>query len=218
MQLSVVYDNNAAEGFHAGWGFACLIQQEDTTLLFDTGWNGPALLENLKKVGIKPSDIDILILSHQHWDHIGGLSAILHNSASLEVYVPQAFSPNLKKEIARRAHLIEVTRSRQLCKGVFTTGQLGSSIKEQSLILQSEDELYIITGCAHPGLGGIIDSAAKMGHVTGVLGGLHDFNDMAKLGQLSYIAAGHCTSHQDEIRRKYPANFAYIYAGYSVDI
>lgn len=218
MQLTVVYDNNAAEGFHAGWGFACLIQQEDNTLLFDTGWNGPALLENLQILGIKPSDIDILILSHQHWDHIGGVSAILHNSVSLEVYVPQAFSPNLKKEIARRAHLIEITRSRQVCKGVFTTGQLGSSIKEQSLILQSGDELYIITGCAHPGLGEIIDSAAKMGHVTGVIGGLHDFNDMVKLSQLSYIAAGHCTYHQDEIRHKYPEKFAYIYAGYSVDI
>ncbi|ODV50267.1 7,8-dihydropterin-6-yl-methyl-4-(beta-D-ribofuranosyl)aminobenzene 5'-phosphate synthase [Methanohalophilus euhalobius] len=218
LELTVVYDNNAAEDFHAGWGFACLIQQEDTTLLFDTGWNGPALLENLKKVGIKPSDIDILILSHQHWDHIGGLSAILHNSDALEVYVPRAFSPNLKKEIARHAQLIEITKSRQVCKGVFTTGQLGNHIKEQSLVLQSEDGLYIITGCAHPGLGEIIDNAAKMGHVTGVLGGLHDFNDMGTLGQLSYIAAGHCTSHNDEIKRKYPEKFAYIYAGYSVDI
>ncbi|WP_462273142.1 MBL fold metallo-hydrolase [Methanohalophilus sp.] len=218
MELTVVYDNNAAEDFHAGWGFACLIQQENTTLLFDTGWNGPALLENLQKVGVKPSDIDILVLSHQHWDHIGGLSAILHNSDALEVYVPGAFSPNLKKEIARHAHLIEVTKSRQVCNGVFTTGQLGNHIKEQSLVLQSADGLYIITGCAHPGLREIIDNAAKMGHVTGVLGGLHDFNDMAKLGQLSYIAAGHCTSHQDEIRRKYPEKFAHIYAGYSVVI
>jgi 7,8-dihydropterin-6-yl-methyl-4-(beta-D-ribofuranosyl)aminobenzene 5'-phosphate synthase len=218
MELTVVYDNNAAEDFHAGWGFACLIQQEDTTLLFDTGWNGAALLENLKKVGIKTSDIDILILSHQHWDHIGGLSAILHNSDSLEVYVPRAFSPNLKMEIARCAHLVEVTGPEQVCRGGFTTGQLGSGIKEQSLVLQSEDGLYIITGCAHPGLGEIIDNAAKMGHVTGVLGGLHDFNDMSTLEQLSYIAAGHCTSHNDEIKRKYPEKFAYIYTGYSVDI
>ncbi|APH38408.1 MBL fold metallo-hydrolase [Methanohalophilus halophilus] len=218
MQLTVVYDNNAAEGFHAGWGFACLIRHGDTTLLFDTGWNGPALLENLQNVGVRPSEIDILILSHQHWDHIGGLSAILHNSDTLEVYVPREFSPNLKKEIARHSHLIEVTKSRQVCKGVFSTGQLGKSIKEQSLILQSEDELYVITGCAHPGLGEIIDNAAKRGHVTGVLGGLHDFNDMDILGRLSYIAAGHCTSHHDEIRRKFPDKFAYIYAGYSVDI
>ncbi|RSD34342.1 MAG: beta-lactamase [Methanohalophilus sp.] len=204
MELTVVYDNNAAEDFHAGWGFACLIQQEDTTLLFDTGWNGAALLENLKKVGIKTSDIDILILSHQHWDHIGGLSAILHNSDSLEVYVPRAFSPNLKMEIARCAHLVEVTGPEQVCRGGFTTGQLGSGIKEQSLVLQSEDGLYIITGCAHPGLGEIIDNAA--------------FNDMSTLEQLSYIAAGHCTSHNDEIKRKYPEKFAYIYTGYSVDI
>ena len=72
MKITIVYDNNAQEGLKCGWGFSCLIETGTNNILFDTGWDGHLLLENMEKLGIDPQIIDTLVLSHQHWDHIGG--------------------------------------------------------------------------------------------------------------------------------------------------
>ena len=53
-------------------------------ILFDTGCNGVELLFNLKKLGYTPKDFGILFLSHQHWDHIGGLFEILEENKNLK--------------------------------------------------------------------------------------------------------------------------------------
>ena len=57
---------------------ATLIQTEDTTILVDAGAGNIAkttglIFENLKQNNIHPDDIDIIILTHLHPDHIGGL-------------------------------------------------------------------------------------------------------------------------------------------------
>jgi len=56
-----------------GWGSWALIQTPDKkNILFDTG--GPAVrgfvLNNLAKHDLKPEDIDAVVISHLHWDHI----------------------------------------------------------------------------------------------------------------------------------------------------
>ena len=54
-RLTIVYGNKASQDFTGSWGFATLIQTNYETLLFDTGWDGPLLLENLKKLKIEPA-------------------------------------------------------------------------------------------------------------------------------------------------------------------
>jgi len=53
-------------------GFACLVEHEGQTLLFDTG-QGKSLLPNLAALGVDPAAVDAVILSHGHYDHTGGL-------------------------------------------------------------------------------------------------------------------------------------------------
>ncbi len=84
----------------------------------------------MKKLNINPKDIIRLVLSHQHWDHIGGLPEILQANPELKVYVPASFSKNLKTEIEKRANLIEIKESVEISKGVRSTGELGDNIKE----------------------------------------------------------------------------------------
>lgn len=213
MNVTIVYDNEAKEGLQKGWGFSCYIQTEDSKILFDTGWDGCALKQNLSALNIPIEDIDILVLSHQHWDHIGGVPEILNANNNLDVYVPASFSEKLKNEIATHSTLHEVTEKCRICNNVFSTGELGNNPKEQSLILETDNGIYVITGCAHPGLETIIGTAASTGDVRGIIGGLHDSQEYDLLDGLEFIGAGHCTSNIETIRTRFPNTFVPIAAG-----
>jgi 7,8-dihydropterin-6-yl-methyl-4-(beta-D-ribofuranosyl)aminobenzene 5'-phosphate synthase len=213
MKVTIVYDNEAKEPLRKGWGFSCFIETGDRKILFDTGWDGCALRHNLSTLNIPVEDIDILVLSHQHWDHIGGLPLILNNNRDLEVFVPASFSEKLKNEISAHSTLHEITEKCRICNNVFSTGELGDGPKEQSLMLKTETGIYVITGCAHPGLESIMGTAASEGEVCGIIGGLHDSKEYDLLEGLKLIGAGHCTSSIDTIRARFPDTFVPISAG-----
>ncbi|WP_292391881.1 MBL fold metallo-hydrolase [Methanosarcina sp. UBA5] len=217
-RLTVIYDNRANQDFTASWGFAALIETNRETLLFDTGWDGPLLLRHMKKLNIDPTRIRKLVLSHQHWDHIGGLPEILQANPGLEVYVPASFSENLKREIEKRAILIEIREPVEISQGIRSTGELGDRVKEQALILDTGNGSYVLTGCAHPGLAAILDTASHYGKVKGILGGLHDNEEFERLGGMELIAAGHCTAHREKIKEIFPAKFVEIEVGLRVDL
>lgn len=216
--LTVIYDNTASQDFTGSWGFAALIETNSETLLFDTGWDGTLLLKHMRKLHIDPNDIKKLIISHQHWDHIGGLPEILQANPGIEVYIPASFSENLKTEIRKRAILIEVKEPVEISQGIRSTGELGDKIKEQALILDTGNGCYVLTGCAHPGLATILDTALVYGKVKGILGGLHDSEEFERLKGLEIIAAGHCTAHKEKIKEIFPSEFIEIEVGLRLDL
>jgi 7,8-dihydropterin-6-yl-methyl-4-(beta-D-ribofuranosyl)aminobenzene 5'-phosphate synthase len=192
MKLKIVYDNEAKQGFEKGWGFSCLIELEDEKMLFDTGWDGNVLLSNLKKLGVRPEEIKRAVISHAHWDHLGGLTHIRRRD--LQVYVPQSFSRRLREELASRFELHEVTDAQRIREGVWSTGELGKGVKEQSLVLGASRGLVVIVGCSHPGVQNIFAVASKFGKISGVVGGMHGFKDYALLEGLDLILPAHCTA------------------------
>lgn len=217
-RLTIIYDNTANQDFTESWGFAALIETSFETLLFDTGWDGILLLEHMKKLNIDPASIKKLIISHQHWDHIGGLPEILQANPELKVYIPASFSENLKKEIEKRATLIEIKEPVEISQGIRSTGELGDKVKEQALVLDTGNGCYVLTGCAHPGIAAILDSASHYGKVKGILGGLHDNEEFERLRGMELIAAGHCTVHRKKIKEIFPETFVEIEVGLRLDL
>ncbi len=217
MELRIVYDNEAKEGLESDWGFSCLIETGNKKLLFDTGASGAILSRNMEKLGIKKEELEIIALSHEHWDHIGGLESVLHPNVA--VYVPRAFTRGTKVRIKETAaELFEVSGPADIIPGVHTTGELGTGIKEQSLVLDTSEGVVVLTGCAHPGLSVILDAAKVFGVVSGVIGGFHGFDNLELLDGLRTIIPCHCTVHKSEIMDMYQDKAVWCGAGAVIEI
>jgi len=175
--LTVVYDNYAlTEGTKADWGFSCLIEGTDKTILFDTGTRGDILLGNMEVLGIDPASVDAVVLSHIHRDHIGGLGSILDTKADISVYFGDSFPAAFAQDILDRgARPVRVRGPVEICENVFSTGELEGSTPEQSLILDTKRGLIIITGCSHPGVVTILKRAKELfdKDISLVFGGFH---------------------------------------------
>jgi 7,8-dihydropterin-6-yl-methyl-4-(beta-D-ribofuranosyl)aminobenzene 5'-phosphate synthase len=203
--FTIVYDNELfQEDLLTGWGFSCFIETPSGNILFDTGWDGNVLIHNMNRLGIKPGSIQNLMLSHSHWDHIGGLTHILSLNPKLKVYAPTSFSRRLKSEIDERVDLVEVIKSIEINTNLKSTGELGEDIIEQSLLVNTNKGLIVVTGCSHPGLEVILKTAKLHGDIFGVIGGFHGFNKYDILSNLELIISCHCTEFKDKILNLYP--------------
>jgi 7,8-dihydropterin-6-yl-methyl-4-(beta-D-ribofuranosyl)aminobenzene 5'-phosphate synthase len=177
LRITVVYDNNPyQEGLTTSWGFACVIKGAEETILFDTGGDSAVLLNNMQQLGIDPKKIDVVVLSHVHGDHIGGLDGLLKANPAVTVYFPATFPMSFKGSLTRVGiKTIEVNDPARICKGVYSTGVLGSWMKEQALMISTDRGLIVITGCAHPGIVHILQTV-KEHHADPILlvmGGFH---------------------------------------------
>lgn len=226
LNITILYDNNPYdERLKTAWGFSCLVERGDLTLLFDAGGDAQTLLSNMAILGLDPAAIDIVVLSHIHGDHVGGLGGILAANQGIAVYVPRSFPASLKGQVKRSAHLVEVREPTEIAAGVYSTGEMGSGIREQSLALVTKQGLVVITGCAHPG---IVEIVAKAKEITGeevylAMGGFHlsgagqgriksIIEEFRRLG-VQRVAPCHCSG--DLARRSFKASYgeACILAG-----
>ncbi|MBN2330498.1 MAG: MBL fold metallo-hydrolase [Candidatus Aenigmarchaeota archaeon] len=219
MKITVVYDNNAGRGLKTGWGFSCLIDN-GKKILFDCGDSGEKLIFNMKKLGMDPKDIGSVLLSHEHWDHIGGLLQFLEMNDRVTVYVPKSFSTGIKEKIGLKAGMKEVDSGEEISENVYTTGQLGGpgTVKEQSVALKTSKGYFIITGCAHPGLKAIIEKSRSLGKIYGIMGGFHDFSDFGILKGMELVAPCHCTQNAREIKRLFPGSYREIKSGSVIEL
>ena len=202
MKLTIIYDNEPAKpNLHADWGFSCVVEVEDAPrILFDTGASGQILLSNMRKLHIDPASLQEVVISHDHWDHIGGLADIIKENPDVKVYLP-ASCPKMydAKEV------IMVKEPLQLHDNVFSTGEIAGI--EQSLVVDTPKGLVVVVGCSHSGVGNILEAAKRHGNPYALIGGLHGFIDFPLLDTLDLVCPCHCTKHMKEIKERFPSKW-----------
>ncbi len=175
--ISIIYDNYSSVGNTLpDWGFSCLIEGLEKTVLFDTGAKPHLFERNAKEMKVNFKEIDALVISHNHQDHTGCIKTVLDQNPAMPIYFPRSSTGNyLANHPAYKENIIEVKEAIPVCEGLILTGELPGQAWEQSIVLETHKGLVIITGCAHPGILEIVNRVRelKSGPIYMVLGGFH---------------------------------------------
>jgi 7,8-dihydropterin-6-yl-methyl-4-(beta-D-ribofuranosyl)aminobenzene 5'-phosphate synthase len=232
LRLTVLYDNvSDSPELTPDWGFSALVEYGSHTLLFDTGAVGSILLDNMERLGVDPHSIEAVVLSHNHYDHTGGLQKLLDTGVRPTVYVPAEFGDTFKELVRDQTELVEVTDALELIPGVHATRPIGV-ITEEALVVETADGAVVITGCAHPGVAEMVRQAQAVtsSPIAYLVGGFHLFqtpsdmlppiiSELQQLGVAKVLPA-HCTGDAaiDLFRAAYGEGFTEGGVGRTVTI
>ncbi|MBD3343879.1 MAG: MBL fold metallo-hydrolase [Chitinivibrionales bacterium] len=213
MNMKVLFDKDTQESdYRTGWGISFLINE---TVLFDASENGEWLLHNMQAMNVDIDAIDSVVISHDHWDHTGGLGSFLEKKPSCTVYGCSGFSDRFRQNVRKYGtNLIEPAGSTHIAENIFVSGEIigtykNAPISEQALVIQGNDGISVVTGCAHPGITTMIRTIAdsfqqkeialaaggfhcmqKETHeITGIINELHDLG-VCKVGPT------HCSGNE----------------------
>ena len=91
--MTNVYDafGKDIKGLKQDFGFSCVIKYKGKTILFDAGTDSGTFEGNLKRLKIDPKKIDIAVVSHGHYDHLGGFDYLLKINPKVKIYAPNDF-------------------------------------------------------------------------------------------------------------------------------
>lgn len=175
--FTILYNNYACRpDTDTDWGFSCLVTGGEKTILFDTGANGDILMQNIRQLNVDLSKVDIIVLSHIHHDHTGGLDSVLAIKPNITLYIPNSFPKDFAQQYPLPAAAVHrVKEAVEIIPNVLTTGEMGDSIKEQSLVFLTAQGQVILTGCSHQGIVAILEKAQALNSmpVYMVFGGFH---------------------------------------------
>lgn len=237
MKVKILFDKDTKDKkLHTGWGVSFLI---DGKILFDTGENGGWLIDNMKNLKVDINKMKAVVISHDHWDHTGGLWKLLRGKEGLTVCICPNFSPEFKKKIKRlKGNLIEAGKIAEISRNIFVTGEIAGEYKgeympEQALVVRTDKGISVITGCAHPGIIKMLNTVKRnfpKEDIYAVLGGFHLMDQDKRL--IGIIADGfkkigvkkagatHCSgSRAEEIfKLKYKKDFLPVKVGKEIQV
>jgi 7,8-dihydropterin-6-yl-methyl-4-(beta-D-ribofuranosyl)aminobenzene 5'-phosphate synthase len=179
-----------------------------------------------------------VVISHDHWDHTGGLEALFKKNDKIRLYGLKGFSDNFRKlALKYNINLIESDDYTEIEKGIFTSKPFKTEYKqshlvEQALILKSTKGLIIVLGCAHPGVVRMTEAIKEhfKENIYCVLGGYHleskeedeirnIVSKIKKLG-VAKVAPTHCTGQKaiEIFSKSYGDNFLRLKTGLEIEL
>lgn len=171
-------------------GVSYLIRADNTTILFDVGLNlrgehPSPLLRNMQALGVTLEEVQYIVVSHLHLDHVGGLKhqrkrTFDLSSQPLDLHAIPAFVPTSMTHSTAKVQVVD--RPRVIVPGIATVGAiprqlffLGRTLEQSLAINVQEKGIVLIIGCGHPTIQRIVQQAQQVldRPIYGVIGGLH---------------------------------------------
>ena len=215
IKILMLYNNiGSSTNLVSKWGVSIWIEDKGTAVLFDTGGDPSTLWSNMFESGVDIQKLSKIVISHKHWDHVNGLPIVLEKSRNVtDVFVPD-FDLKFIASQNPAGRLAGIENPVQINDFLWSTGQLEGStwfgnIHEQSLAIVQNDSIYLLTGCAHPGIVKIVERTINClpdKRIDLIIGGFHLMRQsdhqvkeisskLKKLG-VEKIAPSHCTGEQ----------------------
>lgn len=162
--FQILYDTSepAIPGLKPGFGYAVYIHIDGKRILLDTGTDPDIMAHNLITAGVDVNSLDMVVISHNHHDHAGGLQRILELNPALPVYVPpgQVFAVSKVRTIEDN---LQITPNLFVIRGHSDKPTAGIS-DDLSIVIRGQSGAYVLSTCSHSGVAQIIDRA---GDITG---------------------------------------------------
>lgn len=167
-------DRASADGINGlkrAWGMTTVTRIGGKTIMFNTGADDEALITNMKVLRIRASDIDIVVLSHRHWEMWESTGVILRDNPDVAVYAPSDLMPEIKKrhpdwlkQIRTLDHEVKEIMPGVLLLKTHSKPRRGgpNGVEELHLIVRTEEGITIGQGCGHTGIFEIAQRASAI--------------------------------------------------------
>ena len=228
VRITVLVDNNPNGSLQSPWGLSMLVETENLTILFDSGPNPAALEENAEALGVDLSTCDLIVVSHEHLDHVDGLTHMTEIHDDLSLYTPYyGTSPMYWMD---GFNVIEVEDTTEISSGIAIIGESW----ERALVINVKNfGLVILVGCSHPRVENMVSTAIDELNVNEtyiVIGGFHlasstysrvlsTVESLFELG-VQNIYPIHCSGDtiRSYLESDYPPNFGNASVGFQITI
>jgi 7,8-dihydropterin-6-yl-methyl-4-(beta-D-ribofuranosyl)aminobenzene 5'-phosphate synthase len=148
-KIMCVVDNNALKDSHlkTEHGLAFWIETEYGTVLFDTGQTADVLSNNMSLLNLNAKDVDVVAISHAHFDHTGGLEAVLPGNPDLIMYANEdVFRPKFslhdgkydpsgfevsQEEFTKRVEVRLSDEPMEIFPNLWTTGEITQRVEPE---------------------------------------------------------------------------------------
>jgi 7,8-dihydropterin-6-yl-methyl-4-(beta-D-ribofuranosyl)aminobenzene 5'-phosphate synthase len=147
----------------------------------------------------------MMIISHNHWDHIGGASWLVKQNPYMDVYIPKTYGrlKNKFKPYTNKVNVID--KNTVLSDNLLLVISKKRLITEISLTIKTDNGNVVFTGCSHAGVENIAKQVIALTetNVLAIIGGLHFFRSFQprikrsikemKALNIKRIVPSHCT-------------------------
>ncbi|MGC9111823.1 MBL fold metallo-hydrolase [Acidilobus sp.] len=178
LRITLLVDQQARPPYVAEYGLSLLLETEEWKGIFDAGQSPQTLRRNSELVGIGNKSLDFAVISHEHMDHVGGLSSLkqlLKDDAP--VYMPAGVNWRLLKSAEDLGlNVKRLMTGTRVTKAAFITSQQYGPPYEQSLVINLDGNNAVsFLGCSHPGPSRMVSKVSYDLSLTpyAVVGGLH---------------------------------------------
>ena len=146
------------------WGFSCITKYNGKTILFDAGSNADIFKSNIIKLGIDLTKIDIVVVSHSHFDHLNGLDYLLTINPKVKIYLPNDMYDGapIRPDMTGAEPLVKdsIPKYQQYFDGgstIFTINQSGRFWKANTEYVKKSQEIL-------PGVNLVTTSSSYLGY------------------------------------------------------